>query len=482
MPSATENETFETLLEKAHQDDVEAQIKLASMYYGGTPPCTKDLTAAKDLYERAAASGHPVARLMLGLMYFAAQGVDQDLPRAKEYLYPLAEQGIPSAQFMLGSVYLSLYESDADNKNTDNLLEWRKWIYKAAEAGEPNAVDTLHTQTRFYFDAEGHLLKDLPHALSQTGKKIYSFSKDFPFQKNTRLLLLGENALHLYSLEDGTVRQCAKFDKNGDVAQVTDHLRKLINEGSMESVVIATSETSISFRSIDTLPSKLSIFDTARFLCRKTQLDLPGHSHYGTFRETAADGSVRYMTAAYTPSQIYTALAQATAATKTSMAFFSVESIDLVAHLATAACHVAEKEKTGKWHVLIAQTETGGAHVTVVRHGNLVLSRTLPAFEADNDFIYSIESTFDYAQRLGYTPEQGMEVVYIGENPGTAPAFKEGVTIHYLPLRDALEQIGVKRETDSPYADELYAGWILHRASLRLALPEINSEKSAAAA
>ncbi|MBC6815944.1 sel1 repeat family protein, partial [Acinetobacter towneri] len=75
---------FEILLEKAQQNDAEAQYNLGRMYhYGEDVP--RDFATAKAWYEKAAAQGQLDAQVNLGVIYNNGSGVPQNFNTAKAW-------------------------------------------------------------------------------------------------------------------------------------------------------------------------------------------------------------------------------------------------------------------------------------------------------------------------------------------------------------------------------------------------------------
>ena len=92
---------FEILLEKAQQNDAEAQYNLGRMYhYGEDVP--RDFATAKAWYEKAAAQGQLDAQVNLGVIYNNGSGVPQNFNTAKAWYEKAAAQGHAEAQYNLG--------------------------------------------------------------------------------------------------------------------------------------------------------------------------------------------------------------------------------------------------------------------------------------------------------------------------------------------------------------------------------------------
>lgn len=75
---------------------------------------------------------YPTAQYILGMKYYLGDGIEKDIGKAISWLKKAAFQGIVEAQKQLGNIYLDL-----------NLVEAKKWYYKASAAGDFEAMQRL---------------------------------------------------------------------------------------------------------------------------------------------------------------------------------------------------------------------------------------------------------------------------------------------------------------------------------------------------
>lgn len=98
-----------SLLPKAEQGDIQAQVKLANEYYEGEHPCgggeiagpPQDYLKAFHWFKRAADQGDSEAQFMLATMYINAQGVSYDEKAAHMWLEKAAKNGHPMARSLM---------------------------------------------------------------------------------------------------------------------------------------------------------------------------------------------------------------------------------------------------------------------------------------------------------------------------------------------------------------------------------------------
>jgi TPR repeat protein len=115
----------------AIQGDVEAQYRLARMYYHGEG--VKDDAEAARWYAQAAEQGHAKAQNNLGLLYEEGRGVERDPAQAVPWYRRAAEQGLATAQSNLARTYDLGLGVDRDH------AEAAKWYRRAAEQGHAGA-------------------------------------------------------------------------------------------------------------------------------------------------------------------------------------------------------------------------------------------------------------------------------------------------------------------------------------------------------
>jgi hypothetical protein len=170
--SLTDRQRFDALKASADKGDVEAQLRLASLYATGEG-VARDLKKAAAWHRKAAEQGNARGQCLLGLDYAEGLGVKKDLPEAVRWLRKAADQGLAGAQYDLGMCYangevpgksmvdaVALYRKAAERDLPEaqcalgncyleglgapkDIPEGVKWTRKAAEQGNATAQQAL---------------------------------------------------------------------------------------------------------------------------------------------------------------------------------------------------------------------------------------------------------------------------------------------------------------------------------------------------
>lgn len=112
------------LTENANNGNVDAMVKLATMYFKGEG-VNQDYGKAKGLLETAVANGSKKANYCLGVMYYNGLGVATDYNKAKEYFENSAANENIFSKFYLGKIY---YWGDGVEKNEEKANEFKTEI------------------------------------------------------------------------------------------------------------------------------------------------------------------------------------------------------------------------------------------------------------------------------------------------------------------------------------------------------------------
>ena len=92
---------LQQIIEKASNDDIQAQADLANRYHVGEG-VTRDISKAAVWYKKLADSGVAEAQLTLGIIYIKGDGIKQDNKQALHWLNQAAEQLSETAQYLIG--------------------------------------------------------------------------------------------------------------------------------------------------------------------------------------------------------------------------------------------------------------------------------------------------------------------------------------------------------------------------------------------
>lgn len=122
---ATATAMFSMAAEKGY---AMAQMQLAEIHMD-----TKDVKAAAECYQAAAAAGVVKAHVVLGQMYDTGTGLEQDVTKAVEHFRTAATAGDADGAFYLGWTY---YLGEGIAKDVD---EGMKWVAFSMDQGHPRA-------------------------------------------------------------------------------------------------------------------------------------------------------------------------------------------------------------------------------------------------------------------------------------------------------------------------------------------------------
>ncbi|OIN87409.1 MAG: hypothetical protein AUJ12_01340 [Alphaproteobacteria bacterium CG1_02_46_17] len=253
----------------------------------------------------------------------------------------------------------------------------------------------------------------------------------------------------------------------------------------------------------------LSFFDKANIIQRRLNVAFPNFSmraavvlKEGTklIREAAANekdvvkGDL-YLFAAVPSTEAFGRIMSAVSSVDAQIVGYGllpVESTPLV----DALVKKLASRKTGiggaRWSILISQHRGGGLRQIVVRNNELALTRVTPVIEPDPespgawaaDVSQELQATLSYLSRFGYTPEDGLDIMVVGDSLYTEPL--EGMIYapcNYttLTLKEACDLIGIRvlDRGEEHFSDALHVGWVGRKAMLDLPLVsrEINSIK-----
>ena len=126
-------EQLKTMLQKAADNDLQAQLELADRYYKGDG-VAQNYTQAAHWYQKLATLGVANAQLTLGLMHAKGDGVKRDDAQAVHWLIQAAEQRMPMAQYLVGV-------ANAEGRGVkQDLVKAYMWFEIAAAMENKNAI------------------------------------------------------------------------------------------------------------------------------------------------------------------------------------------------------------------------------------------------------------------------------------------------------------------------------------------------------
>lgn len=305
-----------------------------------------------------------------------------------------------------------------------------------------------------------------------------------------RVLMMGSEGIVLYgpSGSSGVERQIAL---SWDLPNFDQQLVKALKErGQGKSVVVLFDGADQTYRKEDNIP-KLGAMDRSRFVRRKLELAFPNYPIRASLEIKPLKIKGKRNTTL--PSYLFVAIPDTDQVDRVGDALLEsgapvagcgllpAESAGLVSEVAKRA-FAHEPGKESRWCVLIGQHETGGLRQIVVKDGNLALTRLTPPTEAGisgpgwtEEVTREFRATLTYISRLGYAPDDGLDVVVICDN--IERQFFDAKAIGVENFRcvtviDALKMIDSKSFglEKNNFADALHAAWNGRKNGFRLPL------------
>lgn len=160
-----------------------------------------------------------------------------------------------------------------------------------------------------------------------------------------------------------------------------------------------------------------------------------------------------------------------------------IESTSMVDTLVKKIAQKSFGVGTARWSILISQHRGGGLRQIVVRDGELALTRVTPVVEPSPenpgswaaDVSQELQATLSYLSRFGYTPEDGLDILVIGD-----PTYVETLeSMIYAPCNfmvlkvvEAAKHLGLKLspDADEHFSEVIHAGWVASKLVLDLPL------------
>jgi hypothetical protein len=147
------------LVAAANEGDVDSQLDLAEMYYGGEG-LKKDYAEALKWYRKAADKRDSLAQFWMGRLYERGEGVPMDSRAAVNWYRQSADQNLAMAQYALA---VALYNGTGIEKNQAQAAHWFR---RAALQGDADAQYNLSLQYKYGIGVE----KDEKQALEWVQK------------------------------------------------------------------------------------------------------------------------------------------------------------------------------------------------------------------------------------------------------------------------------------------------------------------------
>lgn len=157
----------EELTVKANQGDLQAQLELGRIYFGGLD-VPQDYQQSFTWYSKAADQDDAEAQYNLGTMYFLGKGVAKDDQQAIAWYTKAAAQGHANAQYNLGAIYAGGLAVPQDFKQA------YVWLSLASASGHLDSTKAREIVAEML----------TPQALSEAQKEVKALSDQINARKS----------------------------------------------------------------------------------------------------------------------------------------------------------------------------------------------------------------------------------------------------------------------------------------------------------
>jgi len=294
------------------------------------------------------------------------------------------------------------------------------------------------------------------------------------------VLLIGDDALHIYNVMPGAVRLLAALPWHGDDFEETA-LRLIRKECRGKAILILNDMTDQHFKGGQRMP-RVGVMDKMNVVKRKLQVAFPTYPIRGALaikqsrKGAAADktkGGGLYLFSAVPMSEPVDktmSIAQKCMSSISGFYLLPIEGADMVQ--AVAKKLAGSKRKSARWVIFIGQHHGGALRQVITRDGQLAMTRMTPLAESDDadptawarDVSQEFRATISYLSRFGFSPEEGVDVVVVcGHEQGAA--FEELIDIpcNYVSMTapEVARALGIALggQKNPNLADPLYVAW-----------------------
>ncbi len=203
--------------------------------------------------------------------------------------------------------------------------------------------------------------------------------------------------------------------------------------------------------------------------------------------KTEAVKGAPYLFAAVPSTEAYARLVRTLASAEVGISGYGllpVESVGLVKALAEKLAQRWGGVSGAMWTILIGHHHGGGLRQIVVRGNELALTRVTPVEipNPDNKDIWAgdvsqeLQATLSYLSRFGYTPEDGINIIVVGDTD-YASHLETMITVpcnfEAISPENAALLLGFKissEDEERHYSEGLHAGWVAKKMALTLPL------------
>lgn len=278
----------------------------------------------------------------------------------------------------------------------------------------------------------------------------------------------------------------------------TEKLAETLGQTKAGSVVILSDAVEQHYRK-EKVPA-LSFFDKANIVQRRLNVAFPNYAmraatvlKNGTKAIRAASAGDKeaakgdlYLFAAVPSTDAFSRIMTAIAQIDIQIVGFGLLPIESTSAVDRLVAKLSQKKLgvgSATWSILLTQHRGGGFRQVVVRDSELALTRITPVPEPDPaapgtwsaNVVQELHATLSYLSRFGYVPEDGLDVIVVGDPTYTEPLetmIEAPCNYTALSVHEAAQYLGIKlaRGADEHYADIIHAGWAARKLAFDLPL------------
>jgi hypothetical protein len=304
-----------------------------------------------------------------------------------------------------------------------------------------------------------------------------------PFLQSRNVLLIGDEGITIYKSSARNIRYIDQIDwVTPDFESKLTHV--LTHDCGGGAVVMLYDMVEQYYRK-ELIPD-VGILDKKNVLDRKLAITFPNYKYRaaqafrGKVKKGAgaggdqAGGSLKtlpYLFAAVPASELLSALIRAVLAANLPIQGFYLLPIEGASLISRLTKRLYSSGEAPGWTLYIGQHSGGNLRQIIVKDDQLTLTRMTPFSQSQEDpaawvanILQEYKVTASYLSRLGYKPEDRLNIVLIGPKAAQTileEQLQESVELKVLSLQEAtrLAGVGSRLNQTEEYADALFAAW-----------------------
>lgn len=321
-----------------------------------------------------------------------------------------------------------------------------------------------------------------------------------PFLQSRNVLLIGDEGITIYKSSARNMRYIDQIDwVTPDFESKLTHV--LIHDCGGGSVVMLYDMVEQYYRK-ELIPD-VGMLDKKNVLERKLAITFPNYKYRaaqafrGKVKKSSGGGeqsgssikTLPYLFAAVPASELLSALIRAVLAANLPIQGFYLLPIEGASLISRLTKRLYSSGETPGWTLYIGQHSGGNLRQIIVKDDQLTLTRMTPFSQSQEDpaawvanILQEYKVTASYLSRLGYKPEDRLNIVLIGPKAAQTileEQLQESVELKVLSLQEAtrLAGVGSRLNQTEEYADALFAAWagLSSNHTLPVEIPEFQN-------